>query len=107
MINSYGLNYDSIELNDDTVLEYDDIEIQSSNELQQFYFLVVGFDASEKVVFYDMNSGLRVTKDELKEFKHMDKSIILEEGSSYRVGDLKTLYNSMNERKVNHTFGSK
>ncbi|MCX4366306.1 MAG: hypothetical protein OSJ70_11140 [Bacilli bacterium] len=107
MINSYGLNYDSIELNDDTVLEYDDIEIQSSNELQQFYFLVVGFDASEKVVFYDMNSGLRVTQDELKEFKHMDKSTILEEGASYRVGDLKALYNSMSERKVNHTFGSK
>lgn len=107
MVRNYGLNYDSIEINDDTVLEYDDIELKSNSELQQYYFLVIGFDASEKVVFYDMNSGLRVTNDELKGFKHMVKKTVLEEGKSYRVGDLKDLYNYMNERKVNHTFGNK
>ena len=101
---NYGLNYDSMEINDDTVLGYDDIEFKSNQALQQYYFLVIGFDASENIAYYDMFSGLRVTKDELEGFIHMDKSKVLEEGKSYRVGDLKPLYNTMTETKVNHTF---
>lgn len=104
MANNYGLNYDSIEINDDTILEYDDIEIKANSELQQYYFLVIGFDASDNIAYYDMFSGLRVAKDELEGFVHMDKSGVLEEGKSYRVGDLKPLYNTMTEAKVNHTF---
>lgn len=104
MVSNYGLNYDSIEINDDTVLEFGDIEIKTNKELQQYYFLVIGFDASENVIYYDMNSGLRVTNDELKGFEHMDRASVLEEGKSYRVEELRTLYNYMNERKVNHTF---
>ncbi|MDE6142158.1 MAG: hypothetical protein K2G03_06100 [Bacilli bacterium] len=107
MATNYDLNYDSIEIDDNTVLGYDDIEIRANAELQQYYFLVIGFDARERVVFYDMNSGLRVTSDELKGFAHMDKKVVLEDGKSYRVGDLKTLYNFMNESKVNHSFGNK
>ncbi len=104
MANNYDLKYDSMEINNDTVLGYDDIEIKSNPTLQQYYFLVIGFDASENIVYYDMFSGLRVTKEELEGFIHMDKSKVLEEGKSYRVGDLRPLYDTMTEAKVNHTF---
>ena len=105
-MSDYGeLNYDSIDINDETVLNYDDIEIRSNPDLQQFYFLVISFDASERIAYYDMHSGLRVSKSDLEGFAHMDKSRVLEVGASYRVGDLKSLYNQMNESKVNHTFG--
>lgn len=100
-----GLNYDSIDVSDNSrVLSYDDVAIRQNKELQQFLFLIADFDLDDNVVFYDAFNGMRFVESENKGFEAIDKSTIIEKDSEFTLGEFRELYDRMNENKVNFTM---
>lgn len=100
-----NLKYDSIEINDDSVFEYDDIEIMANEEIQQFIVLIKGFDFEDNLVLYDAVTGFRVSPQELSGYKHYDKAKVLHLDSKVYTGKyLHELSDFLNTQKVNFSF---
>ncbi len=85
---------------------YQDIEIGYNEETGQFYFLKsLGADYYRRERKYeDLINGQEVSSYELRGYKQLDKSKILEEGKQYTRKELSKIYHEMNNAKVNFTF---
>ena len=82
------------------LIEYDDIEIKYSEELNQFYFLRVG-NKFGLPVRYDIMTGEVVEYEELRQsgFRHFCKKSILSENCIYTIEGLKEKYNYILDNK--------